>query len=652
MKMRKLVTCIMLIVISSVASLAIAGGKSNAITGTVKTTAGAAISGATVSNGTVTATTTTAGVYTLSNVRAGINTVTASKTGYTTVSHPVTAPKSGTVTVDFILSTAVVNGTITGTVKNSATGAVISGATVSDGTASTSTNTSGVYSLSVAAGSYTVTASKTGYATSSLPATVTSGGTTTLNFSLATAVASNYRVIAWNDLGMHCACPTWEGFLLLPPYNTVRAQVMDVSGRDPVFIDQALATSLGLVISYAMVENTDANLEADPYFASWITNSPKIFPGFQPVLGGMVVCISGKGLAGTVDYNATLLDWKAEGVPAYPALTGDRNKDIMTDPFGGANRDPYLTANVYVKNASGNVLAQTTTVVPVAFGGCCNCHLALATANGYPATPAGSFQFLGKMHGQNSSKIDFAKLDPTGDGTGGPIRCSWCHWDPAIGDSAAPGLPAVWPNYVIMAGAGFTKADVKISQYSFSDVLHRYHAQDALVLSTYDPNVAVNCYDCHPGNGVNCYGGTHITKTSPSLWCVDCHGNLNQRVAAGQMAQPWQQSTLPSCSSASPGATPAFACHSRTTAGGTSYPGLFGTFINGRGHKGSPGCQTCHGSAHAEAPATQSLDNVQLSNIQSDPSYSFPAGKDKTYALGVCIFCHPGKTNVWGVPPH
>jgi hypothetical protein len=83
------------------------------------------------------------------------------------------------------------------------------------------------------------------------------------------------------------------------------------------------------------------------------------------------------------------------------------------------------------------------------------------------------------MHGQNSSKIDFNYLDPTGDGTSGPIRCSWCHWDPAMGETKAPGLAAVWPNYLIMAGATFTKTDVKVSTRSFSDVLHKFHTQNA-----------------------------------------------------------------------------------------------------------------------------------------------------------------------------
>jgi hypothetical protein len=320
----------------------------------------------------------------------------------------------------------------------------------------------------------------------------------------------------------------------------------------------------------------------------------------------------------------------------------------MIDPLGGAKRDPFLTANVTVKNSSGATVASTSTVVPVAFGGCCSCHLSLASANGYPATPAGSFTYLGVMHGRNSSGINIAMIDPDGDGVGGPVRCSWCHWDPAMGESAAPGWPA---GTKLLAGANFT---LKKSVYSFSDVLHRFHSQSALVKSTYDANIATNCYDCHPGNNVNCYRGTHKGKTT--MWCVDCHGNLTQRVATNQMSQPWLTATLPTCMSASPGITSAFTCHSSQETGGKVYPtnpSLFGNFINGRGHKGSIDCQACHGSPHAEYPSTLAADNAGVSAANSSVTgATYPAGKDKSYALGVCQYCHPTKTSTWGVPPH
>ncbi len=457
--------------------------------------------------------------------------------------------------------------------------------------------------------------------------------------------SASYVVFARNDLGMHCACPTFAGFLLLPPWNTVRVQVLKKDATVPTIV------SSGITVSYSLAEESDTSLPIDPYFSQWITYSPKLFPGFQPIVNGKIQGLAGYGIAGNMNYNSTTLAYEAVGIPAYPVTTGVTAKDVMVDPLGGPNRDPFLTANITVKDSAGATIGTTSCVVPVAFGGCCSCHLDLAAANGYPRTPAGSFALLGKLHGQNASKIDFNYLDPTGDGTAGPIRCSWCHWDPAMGESAAPGLAAVWPNYVIMPGATFTRTDVKVSQYSFSDVLHRFHVQDPLVLSTYDPNIATDCYKCHPGNGVNCYRSTHIAKTAPnSMWCTDCHGNLNQRVAAGQLTQPWKESTLPTCFAPASGITSVFTCHATSAVKDnfTWTSAFAGYFINARaGMRSKILCESCHGSAHAEAPSAQSLDNVENAALQGNAAYTFPAGVDKTYAIGVCNVCHIGKSNNW-----
>lgn len=53
--------------------------------------------------------------------------------------------------------------------------------------------------------------------------------------SRATLNNTNYVVFAWNDLGMHCANPTYDKAVLLPPYNTVWAQVSSsiAQGRIP-----------------------------------------------------------------------------------------------------------------------------------------------------------------------------------------------------------------------------------------------------------------------------------------------------------------------------------------------------------------------------------------------------------------------------------
>ena len=40
------------------------------------------------------------------------------------------------------------------------------------------------------------------------------------------ATSSDYTLLAWNDLGMHCLNPTYDTLVILPPYNTVWAQLI------------------------------------------------------------------------------------------------------------------------------------------------------------------------------------------------------------------------------------------------------------------------------------------------------------------------------------------------------------------------------------------------------------------------------------------
>jgi hypothetical protein len=110
---------------------------------------------------------------------------------------------------------AVQTGTITGTVTNASGGAAISGATVSGGGVTATTNASGVYTLAnVAVGTVTVTASATGFTSSSASVTVTAGGTATQNFLLTvpSTVAVGYTP-QW--LLVTLACLTLAGGILL-----------------------------------------------------------------------------------------------------------------------------------------------------------------------------------------------------------------------------------------------------------------------------------------------------------------------------------------------------------------------------------------------------------------------------------------------------
>jgi phosphatidylinositol-3-phosphatase len=159
------------------------------ITGHVTdSSSGAAISGALVSYGGGSTTTDSTGAYALSNVPAGTYTVTASQTGYANQSKSIQVTAGATATLDFQLTaTTTGSGAITGKVTNVSTGGAIAGSTVTYSGGSATTDTNGNYILSnVAAGTYNVTATRTGYISETKSATVASGATTTLNFAMAT----------------------------------------------------------------------------------------------------------------------------------------------------------------------------------------------------------------------------------------------------------------------------------------------------------------------------------------------------------------------------------------------------------------------------------------------------------------------------------
>jgi hypothetical protein len=148
---------------------------------------GGAVSGATISYSGGSTTSSSTGMYSLSGVAPGTYKVTASRTGYLSRSTNITVTAGQSATLNFQLATA---GKIAGTVKTSS-GAALASATVkvTGGSIATTvtltTSSTGTYSTSwIPVGNYTVTVSKTGYTTASKSATVSTGATTTVNFSM------------------------------------------------------------------------------------------------------------------------------------------------------------------------------------------------------------------------------------------------------------------------------------------------------------------------------------------------------------------------------------------------------------------------------------------------------------------------------------
>lgn len=185
---------------------------SGSITGSVKTTAGAAIAGASVGYGGGTATTDENGNYTLTGVPVGTVQLVAAASGFQSATQSVAVNGGATSTANFMLAAAPAGGTVTGKITNASSGAIIAGATVSWSGGSTTSNTSGIYTLTnVAAGTQNITAAKTGYLSRTLAIGVTGGATSTLNIPIATGGKISVKVVTSSGAAVSGATVTIKG---------------------------------------------------------------------------------------------------------------------------------------------------------------------------------------------------------------------------------------------------------------------------------------------------------------------------------------------------------------------------------------------------------------------------------------------------------
>lgn len=367
---------------------------------------------------------------------------------------------------------------ISGTVKDINTGAVIAGAEISDGSKSVTTDSSGNYSLSEAAGSYTLHITASGYLTTSQVCTVTSGAVTTVSWSLTKsygtqtppAYAQNMKnvIFAWNDLGMHCDQDDYSYFCVLPPFNTLHVQV---SNRPD------LVTS-GITVSYNFPKKTNSTLHTNfwQYASQYGWNVPAN------------TGITGTPLSGTMQPDSNGLGYVATGIPITPY-----DDDGTWDPYG--------TANITVTDNNNNVLQTAQVVAPVSTEmDCKNCHGSstvnpqldiLQKHDKYNGTTLAADQANGKVH-----------------------RCSECHSDNALG---APGKTGV---------------------ESLSLAMHNFH-KDKMTYTTAAANTNPTCYNCHPGPNTQCLRG--IMERAGKT-CIDCHGDMNGMTSSLQSGrQAWLQ---------------------------------------------------------------------------------------------------------------
>jgi hypothetical protein len=385
---------------------------------------------------------------------------------------------------------AATNGTITGMVKDITTGAAISGAVVSDGTLSATTSSAGAYTLSEAAGNYTLSVSHSGYLTTHQVATVVSGASTTVNWALTKSYGTqaipaknmSYVIFAWNDLGMHCDQDDYSYFMVLPPYNTLHAQVFRRGSEG------ASVITSGITVSYSFPKKTNSALHTNfwTYASQYGFNVPTN------------VGITGTPLAGNMSLDSKGIGWQAVGIPLTPY-----DDDGTWDPYG--------TGVITVKDSSGNVLQTVNVVAPVSTElMCTNCH-------GSGTAASAQLNIL-----QSHDALSGTTL--AADQANGTVHaCSECHSDNALG---APGKPGVESLSLAMHNWHKDKMNTTAASSSTSPGCYNCHpGPKTQCLRGIMFRAGKSCEDCHG----DMYQMTTSVQNGRQPWlqepqCGSCHG--------------------------------------------------------------------------------------------------------------------------------
>lgn len=340
---------------------------------------------------------------------------------------------------------------ISGVVKDITTKAVISGAIVSDGTHTAKTNTKGVYILPETAGNYTLSITRSGYLTTTQIASVESGKTTTVNWALVKkygtqtvpAAKMSYVILAWNDLGMHCDQNDYSYFMVLPPFNTIRAQIFKRGGEGA-----QLVTS-GVTVSYSFPKKKNSALHTNfwKYASQFGYDVPEN------------VGITGTRLSGNMNLDANGIGWEAVGIPITPY-----DDDGTWDPYG--------TAVITVKDSTGKVLQTANVVAPVSTEMMCtNCH-----GDGTNNQDAMQLSIL-QVHD------DYNGTTFVADRANGKVHaCFECHADNVLGEPGVEGIP------------------------NLSLAMHNFH-KDKMNMNAKSSATVPGCYNCHPGSKTQCMRG-------------------------------------------------------------------------------------------------------------------------------------------------
>jgi hypothetical protein len=461
----------------------------------------------------------------------------------------------------------------------------------------------------------------------------------------------SYKILAANDLGMHCVDADFSTFTILPPYNVVNAQVVKTDGSGK----PSLLGDADVTIDYSATADANGSINSRSAGKTnfWTYAAQAYGANLAPGQGLKGLYMPGEATSAA----QTRLVWKpdaalfkAEGIPIIPI-----------DDAGHSNPFPLMRFKATDK-ASGQGLATLDVVLPVSAETTCrDCH-----ATGQTAARGGSITWSTTADVEVQSRENILLLHDSRMGThlmaSRPVLCAGCHYSPALD----------------LAGTG--PAGAQLGKATMSSAMHAYHADKMIDPSgvayadrwiaqggTPPTSDRQSCYLCHPGKITQCLRGA-MTAT---VTCQNCHGNMSAVGAStplaaggsidgtndGKPRRPWVD--LPRCQSCHTGdavshfttsdasqmATDGIrvmlafdstdAAASPRKASNTRFAENANTlFRYSKGH-GGVACEGCHNSTHAiwANPVDAHNDNVAANQLQ---------GHSGTVAE--CTTCHGAGT--------
>ncbi len=412
---------------------------------------------------------------------------------------------------------------------------------------------------------------------------------------------NEYVLMAWNDLGMHCISDCDPYLVILPPANTIEAQLIK-RGDPPEILTE------GIKLTYSAPAQ---NMNPSQHSKFWNFSKSNFGVELENNVG-----LAGKGLTGELDLEEGRNHFIAHLIPVVPYPDG-----------GGFNPYPLFTVQAHDEE-TGELLAETGFITPTSTEmGCLNCH-------GGPW----STNYGAGVSGETASNILTAHDRLNGTTlyedamAGNPRLCQSCHPDPAVGAEGVDGV------------------------LSLSAALHGWHAN---YMHLEGMNACVMCHPSYPGGVTRCLRGVHDQL---DIGCTQCHGELpehafallkqeEEKPSAGRLMAnleithaeskeavnpriPWLQE--PDC----------MTCHidyekpDHATNAYNEWVDGFDDLFRRRTGMAEIRCEACHGSPHALYPAQdnpygKNLDNIQPYQYGGEP---WPIGSN-----GNCKVCHTAK---------